>query len=430
MKMKKRKGSALILTLLIFVVLIILGTFILNFMMNENRAALRYQRKVQAYYIARAGATSVESAVLKMNEVELKKLNEELDKGIVQVDEIIVGEGKANVVLDKDGDNLVIESRGKIGKVEDAITKIMIGEQSTSEINIEHAIFSLGKINLSNGLIKGDIGTNDSIDITGNPTLEGDAYLLNENNFSAPNWWKNNWANYSTKILENKRTYEPIKFPQYPINNSTINFTQGGSDKTTIAESKDYNKFEVNSNTIVYVDTTKSDIVLNIKKFHLNSGHIIVLGPNKLTFYIEEMVISLGSSINYFNLDGNPTQVSIYHNGTSELNISGNVKIAGNLYIEKAELNMGESGSILGNVLSNGNSISLSGGSDITKGLIYAPNAAISFSGSGKAYGAIVGKTVDLTGGGKVIFDPQNIDTSLINGTSDSTLRFKSGYFK
>ncbi|MBU5437508.1 DUF2807 domain-containing protein [Tissierella sp. MSJ-40] len=430
MKMKNRKGSTLILTLLIFVVLIILGTFILNFMMNENRASLRYQRKVQAYYVARSGVTSVESAILKMNEVELKKLNEELDKGIVQVDEIIVGEGKANVVLDKDGDNLIIESRGKIGKVEDAIIKIMIGEQSTSEINIEHAIFSLEKINLSNGLIKGDIGTNDSIDITGNPTLEGNAYLLNENNFSTPDWWKNKWINYSIKKLENKRTYELIKFPQYPINNSTVDFIQGGSDKTTIKENKDYNKFEVNSNTIVYIDTTKNDIVLNIKNFHLNNGHIVVLGSNKLTFYVGEMIIGAGSSINYFNLAGNPSQISIYHNGTSALNISGNVKIAGNLYIEKAKLNMSGSGSILGNVLSNGSSISLAGNSDITKGLIYAPNANISFSGSGKAYGAIIGKIVDLTGGGEVIFDPQNIDTSLIDSISDSTLKFRSGYFK
>lgn len=428
MEIKNRKGSTLILTLIVFTVLMLFGTITMSVMSSENKISLRHQKKAQAYYIARAGAEAVEAAIVDMNEIEIKKLSEKLDIGLVTVDEILMGEGKANVVLIKDGDKLVIESKGAIDKVENKVTKIMMGEQSTGEIKVEYAIFSLGDIKLNNGKIDGDIGTNHSIIINGNPSLNGDAYLMESNDFSAPTWWKNNWIrNHTTKELGQEKSYESIKLPTFPINNSYTNFIQGGSNQTTITTSKDYNIFEINSNTKVYIDTTYGDIILNIKQFNLINGQIILLGNNKLTFYVNEMVIGAGSTINN---NGNAKQVNIFHNGSSKLTIAGNVKIAGNLYIDNAELDLGGSGGILGNVYSSGKSISLTGNSDITKGLIYAPNADISFTGSGNAYGAVIGKTVSLTGAGTVIFDPNYIDTSLIGSNSDSKLDFKPGYFK
>lgn len=60
---KNRKGSTLALTLIIFAVLMIFATFILNFMVTENKQAMYYQNKTQAYYLARSGAEAVEEAI-------------------------------------------------------------------------------------------------------------------------------------------------------------------------------------------------------------------------------------------------------------------------------------------------------------------------------------------------------------------------------
>lgn len=75
MKMKNRKGSTLIMTLLVFVVLMIFGTFTLSFMVNENKMSLNHQYKTQAYYIARSGAVAVEAAIMDLNKLEVKEGN-------------------------------------------------------------------------------------------------------------------------------------------------------------------------------------------------------------------------------------------------------------------------------------------------------------------------------------------------------------------
>lgn len=68
MKLKHRKGSTLALTLMIFAVLMIFGTFILSFMVTENKQAMYHQNKTQAYYIARSGAVAVREAVSQIAE--------------------------------------------------------------------------------------------------------------------------------------------------------------------------------------------------------------------------------------------------------------------------------------------------------------------------------------------------------------------------
>ncbi|MFY9214060.1 MAG: hypothetical protein WAO45_05010, partial [Tissierellaceae bacterium] len=104
--MKKRKGSSLVLVLMVFSVLMVLSTFIVGFMVTENKQSLYHQHKTQAYYIARGGAVAVEAAILKMDEAQIDKLNKELDKGEVEIDEIDIDGNIANVVVKRDGDKL------------------------------------------------------------------------------------------------------------------------------------------------------------------------------------------------------------------------------------------------------------------------------------------------------------------------------------
>ncbi|MCR3955093.1 MAG: hypothetical protein NUK57_02285, partial [Gudongella sp.] len=63
-KIQKRRGSTLALTIIIFAVLMIFATFTLGFMVTENKQAMYYQNKTQAYYYAKSGADIVEKALV------------------------------------------------------------------------------------------------------------------------------------------------------------------------------------------------------------------------------------------------------------------------------------------------------------------------------------------------------------------------------
>jgi hypothetical protein len=58
-----RKGSTLALTIIIFAVLMIFATFTLGFMVTENKQAMYYQNKTQAYYIAKSAADISDAAI-------------------------------------------------------------------------------------------------------------------------------------------------------------------------------------------------------------------------------------------------------------------------------------------------------------------------------------------------------------------------------
>ncbi len=61
---KNERGSALITVLLVMVVLLILGTALMNTSVAENRFAAKNEDRLQAYYIARTGAQAVAEYII------------------------------------------------------------------------------------------------------------------------------------------------------------------------------------------------------------------------------------------------------------------------------------------------------------------------------------------------------------------------------
>lgn len=59
-----KKGSTLVIVVMVFAVLMIFGTFLLSFTVTETKQAMYYQNKTQAYYIAKSGADIVEDALI------------------------------------------------------------------------------------------------------------------------------------------------------------------------------------------------------------------------------------------------------------------------------------------------------------------------------------------------------------------------------
>lgn len=437
--MKNRKGSSLVLVLMVFSVLMVLSTFIVGFMVTENKQSLYHQHKTQAYYIARGGAVAVEAAILKMDEAQIDKLNKELDKGEVEIDEISIDGNIANVVVKRDGDKLNIESVASVRDVVEKVTKVMETETiSTGSIEIDLAIFSHGDIIFDNGTINGDIGTNGDIRIINdsNPTIGGKAFMTTSGEFDGPSWWlSKNWS----EDREERRTSEikyllPV-FPNFPSNLDKKDNIKTAYDNTNpiIKENGFYEQIEIESDRSMTIDATSKEITLLIKTLKIPQGTVRIIGNNKVNIYVENLNISGGSKINYIDSNpGNPRNLTIYYNGNSELKVSGSQRISGNVYVEKANVNVTAGGAILGNIISGGNRVTINGGASIHTGLIYAPNSDVILSEGGSVFGAVISNTFKMSGGAKLEFKPENIDTSLINfeSSTSSSIKYKPGYFK
>ncbi len=487
--MKNRKGSTLVIVLMVFAVLSILATVTLSFMLTENKQSIHQKNKIEAYYIARSGAEATEAAIREIYEEadkEIERLKEKIvtlkndeenytskksnleslilkeftkkekiieiaesGSGRIEINKRGFGRDKLeSISLKTENNSIIIEAIGNVNNSREKVIKVIsIKNKDTSkEIELDKAIFSLGNIKLTNGEIKGDIGSNALVTVpNGNPTIDGNIYTIKEEDFTAPKWWiRDKWNNKSkVKKLFEKRTYELIKFPRFPINNSDRNFNLSGNNNEIINQSMNYNDFKINSNTKLLIDTTNSDIILNIKNFNLLNGDIVIRGDNKLIIYAGNMSIGSASTINYkkeesFNKwpnklkeGGNEKQVDIYYENSEELIFSGNQKVRGNIFIKNAPLKITGSASILGNVFSNGGNIKLLGSGDITKGILYAPNSAISFTGSGKVYGSVVGDSIEISGAGSVIYKSEYIDSEYIKIPSNNKkIILNKSYYK
>jgi hypothetical protein len=70
----KEGGSVLVMTLVITLVLMILGTVVLNMSLAENKFAIKQEDKLQAYYIARSGAQSIAEYMVLDNHGDAKNI--------------------------------------------------------------------------------------------------------------------------------------------------------------------------------------------------------------------------------------------------------------------------------------------------------------------------------------------------------------------
>lgn len=92
--MKKRRGSTLVLTIMVLAVLMVLSTVLLNVMVTNSKQGVMHRNKIQAYYIARSGAEIVEAAIMDMEEEEIKYLEAYLEEN---------GENKFNLSSENNG---------------------------------------------------------------------------------------------------------------------------------------------------------------------------------------------------------------------------------------------------------------------------------------------------------------------------------------
>lgn len=417
---KNNRGSTLVLILIIAGIFAILATVIGSFAINENKQAIRQQKRVQAHYIARAGAEATAEWIMSMRSDEIQKLS-----NYMLSEKKVFGEGFFQVEVTKDGNNLIIKSTGSVTNEKDTMGVTKYVEEVVSLVldkksfdrtisQFDVAVFgkdSITSVRQGKGGIVGNIATNSeraaAVKLNGAYDEIGTALVPTCANKEAIVIGINNPK--VTEYTDNKKSYPPPIMPDFsmiPISNY------------------------INSP----VDTSKGDIVIRVKELVLSGGdNISVVGSNKLIILIDnEFSMNGNSSI---NLNGNPDKVQIYYNGSKGLDFKGNVKINASLYTDKASISLDGDHAITGDIITGGSNVTIKNKYyPENPRLIYAPNASVSiYNGNVVFEGAIIGKSVTVEKTVVRLSENSILNSRIpivINEESDETTIFEKSYWK
>lgn len=370
--LKNQKGSTLVMVMIIASILILLS-ITLNFItVNEAKQSIYQEKKTKAYYIARSGAVATAQWITNIDEDEIKVFRS-IDFPI-HSSPIDFGEGSFEVEIDKKNNKIIITSIGKVHKgnnecISDNVT-LVINEKEAEGNNLDfkYAAFANMEMDIGNANVQGNIGTNsekNAIKVKNKEQVKGNIF-------------------YDCNI-----DYPLPILPNFPERLSII-------EKTPKKITSDIWLEELSNKDILVIDARTKDISIRVKKLN-NKGMIKVIGDNKVSVFVEDSINLGGDS----SIKGNNGQIIIYYKGNEELKLKGDQDIS--LYVENADIKITGNTPIHGNIVSGGKNIKYNEKS--FKGLIYAPNAEISFNGVDKIEGIVVGNTVKIAGKCELIYD-------------------------
>ena len=157
-------------------------------------------------------------------------------------------------------------------------------------------------------------------------------------------------------------------------------------------------------------DVGNSDLIIRVKKFAVTGSADVEInrtGDGRLLLYVDDIFTSTA----HFNEDGPPAALIIYYRGTTaNLSFSDWVKLPAHFFAEKANLAIGGSGGLIGNIITLGDSVVINGGSHSVVRVVYAPNAHVEVSGGGGLRGAVVSGSCSVLGSSRVIYDSDAIE--------------------
>lgn len=162
-----------------------------------------------------------------------------------------------------------------------------------------------------------------------------------------------------------------------------------------ITQSGSYGKMNVESELIV--DLTGGDVTILADELSVTgAGKITLRGNGKLRLYVKNKFTLAGSGS--INAGGDATSLSMFYSGTTEFAVPGSAKFVGSVYAKSANVYIEGSGSSIGSIITGGSSVKLNGAASAIVRAIYAPNANLVMTGSAYLKGAVVAKTISLSG--------------------------------
>lgn len=448
------RGSALLLSVLILMIVFTLGTGLLsvvssNYIMDQAEhdyqaafyaaeAGLRYQMEVMkaemdrlyqegSYTNASAFFNDFWSRIPTRTTLNLDMINDKPVKAEVTTSKGTMGD---------DFREYKIQSVGSVGRIKRTLESIvrvryvsMAGNTTSLSTLFSYAIFADGKIELTGSAeVYGDAGTNATFPkgfyLEGKPTVHGDVIIGPNGNIDEVIYIPK-WGNIDDFIKGERKTNQTIlEFPEIePMGNvvfpndlsskpslvaqgvDVINKNGGGQFSKIVATGSGKLTINMGDSDDIYTDEIlvngagKADIYIN-GEAEVYAGKLSLAGSGKLTFhvtgdrriYIETLDLTGASAGDIISVQGE---------GRLLLFIEKDFKRGGS-----ANINLkGDPSKLI--VFFNGDKIDFSGGGGdpcFTGGL-YAPHAEIDLTGSATVKGSIVASTINMSGGTKVYFE-------------------------
>lgn len=360
--LSNKRGSTLVMLLLILAIMSIMGIALLNTSITENKHAIKEHDSQQAYYIAKAGADatakylrrtmndSVDISNLLYNNIDDNPWINFIDSNNNKIGEFKVSiQSNPNDITDTD--NLIIHSKGKFnGVVRDL--KLAV---SKTDINIDDVgVLTIGD---NDPTTNDGIENGDNTQIVGTVIVPEDATITNPDNISGDSYY-----------IDFER--EPIDSPGFPVFNigfdniqakdriiSNTYETNNGKDIIIIGNSYDSETFSIDVSRD-YFDNNNDQLKYKYSIFNNpdddpDTGKAILPGYSNLSFSVdifdadEDGAIDVedtknndNSLINYFGLNfGNITISNINDKITFELSGDMNVQF-GNLKMSNSPIDI------------------------------------------------------------------------------------------
>lgn len=417
---RNQQGSVLVVVMVAMAALLILGGTLSAVSFSDQRQAIRQQKNNEAYYIARSGAEAVEAVLIK----NFSGIHNYF--GLSTEGELGGGRFEAKVIEGDDG-AVIIESTGYAGSQSEKLTLTLTfpgdGDSGDDPAGpgflpiFDMAVFSYGNIKLEgSSKIEGNAATG-SIErgavAFGWSTSVENLYIGPSGDPNIVVRAENPPGNYqSVGNLEKERLYPEPVFPDFPTGlTRRSNIIETGNKKDLlINQPGQYDEIHIGGSCKLIIDVGSSDLVIRAKKFVVDGNADVEInrtGDGRLLLYVEDVLTSTA----HFNEDGVPGALIIYYQGTTaNLKFSDWLKLPAHFFAEKANLVIGGSGGLIGNMITLGNSVIIKGGSHSVVRVVYAPNAHVEVSGSGGLRGAIVSGSCSLSGNARVIYDSDAIE--------------------
>ncbi len=295
---------------------------------------------------------------------------------------------------------------------------------------MDMAVFAEETIDIQNGNIVGNIGTNSTFPGTfsfgGNPNVRANQDTL----FVGPGVYPGAVISVphshgplndiAKENLPELRYYPLPHFPESP----DFGFSQGSVTTNwpnihiTLDPHEYNNKYfdeiKVESSRQLTFNVGDSHRSIRVGHLNLEQGDIHINGSGSLTIYVDDNITISGSS--KLNYSGETDQLFVYYNGESELRVAGNTRFNAGIFAKEANIVLVGSGQIFGHIITGGLDVSV-GGAGVSR-VVYAPNAHVRLHGSG-ATGAIVANTFRMNGN-PLTYSP-NYDSELPELTFEDT---------
>ncbi len=209
------------------------------------------------------------------------------------------------------------------------------------------------------------------------------------------------------KVGTSVKTHPMPVYPAYPdIVSSVAPWTVEGASTVTMNPAQYSGKYvpsiSVSASGRLNIQTNNVDQVIHTNSLSIaGSGRIIVLGTGRVTLYV----------VNTFSIAGSATvnhtraanTLLMYYGGAS-MSVSGSTAFRGDVFAERANITLTGSGGFQGHIITGGTAVTVTGSADAHSRVIYAPNATVSMTGSGRVTGTIVARHYLGSGSSDVYF--------------------------